>query len=95
MPPRKETVDQSEGDRASKRRAVDSTVIKVLDGSITHEITRSEVDRHPDSLLHSLVTSTETADDGAPAEVDLPTMLSAGQLSEFTYATAVVVALYR
>ena len=70
-------------------------MITVLAGSHFFELTRSDLDRRPDSLLHSLLNSVETAADGVPVELDLSTTLSASQLSTFTYTTAMTVALYR
>jgi hypothetical protein len=41
-------------------------VITVLAGSHFFELTMSDLDRRPDSLLHSLLNSVETAADGVP-----------------------------
>jgi hypothetical protein len=87
-------VDETDHDRARKRRAVDTAVINVA-GSDRFELTRIDVDRRPDSLLHSLLNSVETPADGVPVELDLSSTLSSSQLSTFTYTTAITVALYR
>jgi hypothetical protein len=42
------------------------------------------VNRYPDSLLHSLLSSVETKSDNAPLELDLSSALSSSQLSTFT-----------
>lgn len=72
-----------------------STAIKVLAGSDSFDLTRDDVNRYPDSLLHSLLSSVETTSDNAPLELDLSSALSSSQLSTFTHATAFTVALYR
>lgn len=71
-----------------------SPAIKVLAGETSFELTRGDVNRHPDSLLHSLLYSVETGDERAPLTLDL-SALSSSRLSTFTHATAFTTALYR
>jgi hypothetical protein len=72
-----------------------SPAIKVLAGETSFELTREDVNRHPDSLLHSLLYSVETGDGRAPLTLDLQSALSSSRLSTFTHATAFTTALYR
>jgi len=100
MPPRRKEPEggrDDADDQARSRRPApaNSTVIKVLAGTESFELTRGDVNRHPDSLLHSLLSAVETSDEDGPITLDLSSTLNATLFSTFTQATAVTVALYR
>lgn len=95
MPPREDSpVDDNESDH-KKRRTAANVVVKVLDDPGSFELTREDVNRHPGSLLHSMLSSVATGEEGAPLELNLSKSLSNSQLSTFTLAAAFTVALYR
>lgn len=69
--------------------------LTVLAGSSSLNLTWGDVNRHPGSLLHSVLRSVDPADDGASVELDLPSLLSTSRFSNFPSATAMIVALYK
>lgn len=71
--------------------SANSTAIKLL---ASFDLTSDDVNRHPGSVLHTLMNSVDTADDGVP-ELNLTKILSNTQLSTFTYAVPFTVALHR
>ncbi len=73
----------------------DRTAMKVLAAPNTFELTRDDVNRHPGSLMHSLLDTVGLGDEGVPEELDLTKALSNSCLSTFTHATAVTSALYK
>jgi hypothetical protein len=68
-----------------------STAIKLL---ASFDLTWEDVNRHPGSLLHSLMDSINTPD-ATGIELNLNKMLSNTQLRTFTNAPAFTQALYR
>lgn len=93
--PRRREPEAGHDEDQRPRPPPETTVIKVLAGAESFELTRGEINRHEDSLLHGLLQAVEVEDDEAPVELDLSTTLNNTLFSTFTQATAITVALYR